>query len=324
MTTYQDFLNSKIKLAEKSGFDIAYTDIHPVLMPHQKDLVKWAIAGGKRAIFASFGLGKTLIQLEIHRQINENESGNHLIVCPLGVKHEFMRDAAKIGIEEVRYITNSNQITVDCQYYITNYERIRKGDIEPAKFISVTFDEASVLRGLSTETTDMIMKEFTAIPFRFVCTATPSPNRYLELINYAEFLGIMDRGQALTRFFQRDSTTAGNLTLFEKRIKEFWFWMSSWACFITKPSDLGYENTGYELPPIKIIRHLVKFDREARFDKKTGQGSIIADSSKSLPDAAVEKRKSIPYRIEKMKEIISESPEDNFLLWHHLEDERKE
>ncbi|MBA4852038.1 DNA methyltransferase [Emticicia sp. BO119] len=324
MSAYQDFLNDKIKLAEKTGFEIAYTDIHPVLMPHQKDLVKWAIAGGKRAIFASFGLGKTLIQLEIHRQIDECEGGNHLIVCPLGVKLEFMRDAKKIGIEEIRYITNSNQVTGDCKYYITNYERIRKGDINPRVFISLTLDESSILRGLSTETTDVIMKEFSSISFIFACTATPSPNRYLELINYAEFLGIMDRGQALTRFFQRDSTTAGNLTLYEKRIKEFWFWMSSWACFITKPSDLGYDNTGYDLPPIKIHRHLVKFDREARFDKKTGQGTIIANSSKSLPDAAVEKRKSIPYRLEKMKEILSENPDDNFLLWHHLEDERKE
>lgn len=321
---YSDFLKSKINLAVKTGFDINQNDLHPILKPHQRDIVRWAINGGCRAIFASFGLGKTVIQLEILRQIQAKNNLPVLIVCPLGVKMEFVRDGKMLGIDTIKYITNTKDIEKGVRFYITNYERIRKGDIDATAFVAVSFDEASILRGLDTLTTEAILETFSKVPYRFVCTATPSPNRYLELINYAEYLGIMDRGQALTRFFQRDSTTAGNLTLYEKREKEFWYWMSSWAVFITKPSDLGYDNTGYDLPPIIIHRHLVQFERDTKVDKRNGQTTFVADSSKSLVDAAAEKRESMPYRIAKAAEIIKASNEDHFLIWHHLEAERHE
>jgi DNA modification methylase len=319
---YNDFIASKIKLAEKTGFDISIDAIHPYLKPHQKDVVVWNIKGGCRADFLSFGLGKTLIQLETLRQIQLAKGGKVLICCPLGVKHEFTRDGKKIGVNAIKYITSTSQLDDKHIFYITNYERIRKGDIDPSKFIAVSLDEASILRGLDTLTTDTIMDTFKSIPYRFVCTATPSPNRYLELINYSEFLGIMDRGQALTRFFQRDSTTAGNLTLFEKREKEFWFWMSSWACFITKPSDLGHDNTGYELPGITIHRHEVKFNREVAFDKYTKQAAMFPTASKSLSEASKEKRISIPARLAKVKQILSGDKKSKYIIWHHLEAER--
>lgn len=318
--TYQDFLNNKIKLAEKKGFEFPDEALHPLLKPHQRDITAWAIRGGCRAIFASFGLGKTLIQIEILKMICIRMNMPVLIVCPLGVKHEFIRDGKKVKID-IKYITSTDQID-DHKFYITNYERIRMGSIDPSKFAGVSFDEASILRSLDTDTTEAIMKTFMTIPFRFVCTATPSPNRFLELINYAEYLGIMDRGQSLTRFFQRDSTTAGNLTLYEKRKKEFWYWMSSWACFITKPSDLGYDNTGYDLPEIIIHRHMVQYDRDDIIDRQTGQVTFVADSSGSLVDAAKEKRESLDHRIEKMMEIIKANPDDHFIIWHHLESER--
>lgn len=317
---YQDFLNRKIKLAEKRGFEFPDEALHPILKPHQRDIAAWAIRGGCRAIFASFGLGKSLIQIEILKMICIRMNMPVLIVCPLGVKHEFIRDARKVKID-IKYITSTDQLD-DHKFYITNYERIRMGSIDPSKFAGVSFDEASILRSLETDTTEAIMKHFMTVPFRFVCTATPSPNRFLELINYAEYLGIMDRGQSLTRFFQRDSTTAGNLTLYEKRKKEFWYWMSSWACFITKPSDLGYDNAGYDLPEIIIHRHMVQYDRDDIVDKKTSQMTFVANASKSLVDAAKEKRESLEHRIEKMMEIIKANPDDHFIIWHHLESER--
>lgn len=320
--SYNECLDAKIKLASQSGFEVSHSELHPILKSHQKDVVVWNLAGGRRANFLSFGLGKTLIQLETLRQIILHKGGRVLIVCPLGVKHEFVRDALKIGIHNIKYIVNTSQIEEDVDFYITNYERIRKGDIDPFEFIGVSFDEASILRGLDTQTTDMIMSMFKDIPFRFVCTATPSPNRYLELTGYAEYLGIMDRGQILTRFFERNSTTAGDLKLYKRRQKEFWYWMASWACFITKPSDLGYDDTGYSLPPINIHRHLVTFERDLNVDTRSNQVSFLADSSKSLSEASKEKRESLPYRIDKMIEIVNQSPDDHFLLWHHLEAER--
>lgn len=321
---YQNFLEAKIRIAEKTGFDIHPEDLHPILKPHQRDIVQWSIKGGRRAVFANFGLGKTIMQLETNRLIQAYKGGNTLFVCPLGVKQEFQKDRKKLGMPKIKYITSTDQVTEGSHFYITNYERIRKGDIDASKFISVTFDEASVLRNLETETTNAILDTFGQVPFRFVHTATPSPNRYLELINYADFLGIMDRGQALTRFFERDSTTAGNLTLLPRREKEFWFWMSSWSVFITKPSDLGYDDTGYVLPPLKINRHIVTFDRPTKVDKKTGQATFVPDSSRSLPDASREKKMSIPHRLAKMKEIIDASPDDHFVIWHHREEEREQ
>lgn len=322
MQDYLSFLENKIKIAEKSGFDIKHSDVHDLLKPHQKDVVVWNVKGGRCADFLSFGLGKTLIQLETLRQIQINKGGNVLIVCPLGVKHEFKRDGLKIGINNIKYITNTSELESDVNFYITNYERIRKGDIEASKFIAVTFDEASILRGLDTQTVQALMDEFKNIQYRYVCTATPSPNRYLELTGYADYLGIMDRGQILTRFFERDSTTAGNLTLLKRREKEFWYWMSSWACFITKPSDLGYSDIGYDLPPIKLNRHLVTFERDLKVDRFNGQISLLNDASKSLSDSAKEKRLSLEHRVNKMNEIVKNNPTDNFVIWHHLESER--
>lgn len=321
---YQQFLKNKISLAKKTGFKIDRSDIHPALYPHQKDVVQWNIEGGCRADFLSFGLGKTIIQLETCRQIVKNKGGKALIVCPLGVKMEFMKNSKIIGIQEPQYITNSDQVHESVDYYITNYERIRKGDINPAKFQVVTFDEASILRGLATQTVEMLMTTFKNIPYRFVCTATPSPNRFLELTHYADYLGIMDRGQILTRFFQRDSTTAGNLTLFPKREKEFWYWMSSWACFITKPSDLGYDDEGYDLPPLKLHKHLVSFERGVIKDRRDNQIKAFADTSKSLVAASKEKRESLQARIDKAVEIIKSDPDSHYLIWHHLESERHE
>lgn len=320
---YQNFLEAKIRIAPKTGFDIHPEDLHPILKPHQRDIVQWSIKGGTRAIFGNFGTGKTIMQLETQRMIQSYKGGNVLFVCPLGVKQEFEKDRKKLGMPKLKYIVSTSELEEGHHFYITNYERIRMGDIDANQFTSVTFDEASVLRNLETDTTNAILDTFGQIPYRFVHTATPAPNRYLELINYAEYLGIMDRGQALTRFFERDSTSAGNLTLYKKREKEFWFWMSSWAVFLTKPSDLGYDDTGYDLPPLIVHEHIVTYDRKLAIDQKTGQSTFIPEASASLPAAAKEKKLSIATRIAKMKEIIDADPDSHYILWHHREEERE-
>lgn len=321
---YLKFLESKIKLASKNGFHVDKEDLHPILKPHQSDVVQWALEGGNRAVFLSFGLGKTIVQLELMRQCYAKTNKPCLVVCPLGVKHEFVRDGKKMGLD-LSYITNTNLVTSCCNFYITNYERIRKQDIDPSIFSCVTFDEASILRGLATQTVDVLMSMFKVVPYKFVCTATPSPNRFLELINYAEFLGIADRGLTLTKFFQRDSTSAGNLTIYKKQEKAFWYWMSSWACFITKPSDLGYDNSGYDLPPIKLHYHRIDgIDRDLNIDKYSNQIALISNPTKSLIDASKEKRTSLQHRVSKMKEIIDNDPDSNFIIWHDLENERHE
>lgn len=321
MKSYQELIESKIVLARESGMKITDADINPMLKPHQRDITKWAIMGGRRAVFASFGLGKTFIQLEMCRIIQGRKGGKTLVICPLGVKQEFTTDGKKLGID-IRYVRTDEEVeSCPSPFMITNYERVRDGNITAAGFVCVSLDEASILRGYGTKTYQEFLTMFPDVEYRFVCTATPSPNRYKELIHYAGFLGVMDTGQALTRFFQRDSTQANNLTLHPAREKEFWLWLSSWACFITKPSDLGYDDTGYDLPKLNIHYHEIKTPYIESVDRD-GQAQMFRDASMSLSAASKEKRITMDARIEKAMEIIAANQDDHFLIWHDLEDER--
>ncbi|MBO5218210.1 MAG: DNA methylase N-4, partial [Clostridia bacterium] len=257
----------------------------------------------------------------------QHEGGNALIVLPLGVRQEFVHDATQIlDMDKPTYITTMAET---CQQesgviYMTNYERVRDGDIDPKAFAVCCLDEAAVLRSFGSKTYQTFLDKFKGIPYKLVATATPSPNRYKELIHYAGFLEIMDTGQALTRFFKRDSTKANNLTLYENREKEFWMWVSSWGLFISKPSDIGGDDTGYALPPLKVNTHVIRADLSNLPSDRDGQLEFMRDTAASLSDAAREKNLSIVQRVAKAKEIIDENPDEHFILWHDLEAERRE
>ena len=319
MKEYEDFLRSKIDLDSLSGFGIDKSEINPILFHHQKDIVKWSVRGGKRAIFAAFGLGKSFIQLEIMRIIGQRENGKQLIIAPLGVRQEFKVDAEKLGIS-IQFVRRTEDLK-DNGLYITNYESVRDGRLDVNQFNAVSLDEASVLRSYGSKTYQEFLTLFKSVKYRFVATATPSPNRFKELIHYAGFLGIMDTGQALTRFFQRDSTQANNLTLYPHKVKEFWLWVSSWAIFLQKPSDLGYSDEGYILPKLHVHYHEVTAGSRFFVDRD-GQMGIFPDATLSLKSAAKEKRESVDERISEMMRIIKSNPNDHFILWHDQEAER--
>lgn len=323
---YKDFLNSKIVIAEDYGTSELKSDISDILLPHQRDIVNWSISGGRRAIFASFGLGKTIMQLEIAVKVSEITNKPFLIVMPLGVVGEFKDDLELLyPSKEIKYITDSDVITEynEDVIYCTNYERIRKGDVLAEKFGGVSFDEASILRNLKTETTEFVLKHFSKVNYRFVATATPTPNDFIEILNYADYLGVIDRGHALTRFFQRDSTKAGHLTLYDNKKEEFWKWVSTWAIFINKPSDLGYEDEGYILPKLNFLEHEVENITNDVITNKHGDIILFKDNTKSLIDVSREKSQSIDLRINKAFELVNEFPNDNWIVWHHLEAERQ-
>lgn len=319
---YIDFLRTKIKLAHRGGFECDTSEINPLLKPHQRDIVQWAVQGGNRAIFAAFGLGKTFMQIEVLRIIQARAAGNVLVVVPLGVRQEFRRDGEKLGVT-FKFIRTGAEMEPGQHFYLTNYESIRDGKLDPALFVAVSLDEASVLRSYGSKTYQEFLPMFNAVKFKFVATATPSPNRYKELIHYAGFLGIMDTGQALTRFFQRDSTQANNLTLYPHKEREFWLWLHSWAIFIQRPSDLGHDDTGYDLPPLNVIYHEVASDHSLAGFERDGQGMIFKDSAIGLREAAAEKRDSMSARIDKMAEILRNDPDSHYIVWHDLEDERR-
>jgi DNA modification methylase len=321
---YQEFLEKKIVVAGTFGTEIDKSKINSIAKPHQKDIIHWAITGGRRAIFASFGLGKTLMQLEIARLIIELTGKPFLICMPLGVVGEFRDDNELLGAQyPIKYITDTDEVeTSELAIYVTNYERVRKGDIKPEYFGGVSFDEASILRNLKTETTNYVLKHFSKINYRFVATATPTPNDFIEILNYADYLGVIDRGHALTRFFQRDSTKAGHLTLYENKKEEFWKWVSSWAVFINKPSDLGYDDTGYNLPKLNFREIEIDNTPTGVVTNKDGKIVLFKDTTKSLVDTSREKRDSIDIRVQKTFELVNEKPNANWILWHHREAER--
>jgi DNA modification methylase len=326
MMQYEQFLREKIRLASFDGFDVPLEEINPALKPHTRDIVRWAAQGGNRAIFASFGLHKTATQLELMRLIGVHRPGLRLQVLPLGVRQEFIREAALRFTGgyavDLRFIRSDSEIGDERTIYMTNYESVREGKLDVSKFRATSLDEASVLRSYGSKTYQEFLPAFRPVEFKFVATATPSPNRFKELIHYAGYLGVMDTGQALTRFFQRDSEKAGNLTLYPHKEQEFWLWVASWAVFIQRPSDLGHSDEGYILPELDVRYHEVPSDYSAAGAEKNGQGLLIPDVAMGLSAAAAEKRNSLPARVAKAAEIVAADPDDHFIVWHDLEDER--
>ena len=323
--TYREFLENKIDIAPQSGIEVDPAEISPALKGHQRVCVLWALRGGRRGLFARFGLGKTVMQLEWCRIQQKHIGGQTLIVMPLNVMPEFRADAVHLlGLDEPPYCRTMAEVKA-CQapIILTNYERVRDGDIDPHYFTAVSLDEAATLRSFGSKTYQEFMQKFKGVRYKLTNTATPSPNRYKELIHYAGFLEVMDTGQALTRFFKRDSTKANNLTLYPGREREFWIWCASWGLFLQKPSDLGFSDEGYSLPPMDIRYHkLTSAERPSDFEPD-GQLKLGHDAAMGLIDAAREKRDSIEIRAAETARIVAAAPTDHFVIWHDLEEERR-
>lgn len=319
---YEQFLKNKVIVSENFGFQVSRESLNPWLKDHCKDICQWALNGGRRAIFANFGLHKTSMQLEIANQCILKTGKPFLIVCPLAVVGEFRKDNKKMSGENIiTYITDTDTIeSYNPQIFITNYERVRMGDIDPAKFGGISLDEASILRNLKTETTDYVITHFKIVPYRFIATATPAPNDFIEILNYAVYLGVASRGHLLTRFFQRDSTKAGHLTLYPNKKKEFWMWVNTWAVFINKPSDLGYSDEGYILPKLNIVEHCVESDTAESYVDRTGKIVMFRDDKNDFSEKAKDRKESIKNRCDKAYEIAKQC--ESAIIWHELESER--
>ncbi|MFT3704679.1 MAG: DEAD/DEAH box helicase [Agriterribacter sp.] len=336
---YKELLARKIKVAQRNGFKIDRSNLHPSNKPHQNDIIERCIGDGAGLIAADTGLGKTAMAIEICRIILSTErllySNNKkaLIVTELGAAETFINkdpevgEGARLGID-MSYVTNQGESdTSNCDIVVTNYERVRMGCFDFSRFSVVCLDEGNYIKNMASETTDMLTIQLAKVKYKYIFTATPSPNETLELINYAHVLGIADRGGILTRFFQRDSTKAGELTIHPQHKEDFWLWVYSWAIFIQFPSDLGYDDEGYLLPALNVYWHEVKLDKpvDPKPDRD-GQTKMFADASGSLPEAAKLKRLSIDVRLNAARKIMLETDPDesaSWIIWHHLEDERK-
>lgn len=335
MSAYQAFLQRKVCVAPTHGFTVDQNLVNQGMKPHCRAIVPWLLEGGRRALFASFGLHKTVIQLETVRLAAEHANGRGLIVIPLGVRQEFRRDAVeRLGWAEppkfIRRIEEAGPTGV----YLTNYETVRDGKLDPRLFEATSLDEADCLRGFGgSKTFREFMKLFAGddreagvrtegIRYRFVATATPSPNDYIELLAYAAYLGIMDVAAAKTRFFRRNSEKADQLTLHPHKEEEFWLWVASWALFVQKPSDLGFDDYGYQLPYLDVHWHELPSDHTQAGTEKDGQGRLFSNAAIGVVDAAREKRESLSARIAKLQEIRALNPTAHRIIWHDLEAER--
>ncbi len=335
---YDAFLREKVAFDRTYGFEVADADLspifqpeHPDFKPHQCDIVKWAVAGGRRAIFARYGLGKSVMQLEtlrlcITHPASEAVGKRALLVAPLGVRFDIIRDARKHLDTEVRFVRRTEEVDPDWSgIYVTNYESVRDGRLDVGLFDAASLDEAAVLRSFGSDTYQTFLPLFANVTYRFVATATPSPNRHKELIHYAGFLGISDTGQLLTRFFKRDSSKAGNLKLHPHKQREFWLWLNTWACFIQRPSDLGYSDDGYALPELEVFWEMVDVDIAADKVEKDGQGVLVRGGAMSTVDAAREKRHTLDARLTRAMHLVADHVDNGggqILVWCDLNDEQ--
>ena len=329
---YIEFLKRKNQLTVGGGLQpIA---MHPSLFEHQRDIVDWALRRGKALIAAKFGMGKTRIQIEIMRQVHQQTGRRVLVICPLGVKHQFIYEDGPAMDVRFAYIgTDEQGEAADTPYLITNYERVRDGQISEgflqSEIAAVCLDEGAILGNLGTKTQQEFSRILSAIPYRWVATATPAPNDYRQLIYFADFLDAMDAGQSLTRWFGRNPDKAGDLQLLPHMEKEFWLWIASWALFVDTPSDLGYSDDGYDMPELEIRFHRLTADhlKAQELTDQFGQHFLFADTAAGVQQAMKDKRSSLDDRILQVLAIAEteshQLSQDQLVIWCDLNDEQK-
>ena len=252
---YIDFLKSKEEKVVNNGFKVSREDLNNNLFEYQKDIVLWALSKGKAALFEDCGLGKGPQMLEWSNIINKKTGEDVLIVTPLGVAIQMVSEAKKVL--DLNITLAKSQEDVKAGVNVTNYENLDKFD--ESKFIAVALDESSILKNYTGKTRMKLKSKFKNIKYKLVATATPAPNDYIELLNQADFLEVMDTAKSLSMFFINDMKT-GDWRLKGHSVKAFWEWVSEWAVYIKSPSDLGYSDKEYKLPELEEIKHILKID----------------------------------------------------------------
>ena len=305
---YTEFLRSKAVTMQANGFNVANTDIAPVLFPFQRDIVKWALRRGRAALFADCGLGKGPMALEWSRHISRHTGGDVLVLAPLAVAQQFRREGDKFNIPVTVCKTKSD---VRPGINVTNYDRL--DNFDPDHFTGIVLDESSRLKAYDGKQKQAILDAFSATPYKLACTATPAPNDHMELGNHAEFMGAMTRAEMLAMFFVHDGGDTSKWRLKGHAESEFWKWVCSWAVMIRRPSDLGYEDDGFILPPLNMHSHVTDSDWKQ-------DGALFALESMSMIDRRNARRGSINQRVSKCVEVVAES-DGPWLIWCDLNDE---
>jgi hypothetical protein len=306
--TYADFLAAKAITAAPSGM-IDPPPINEMLFPFQADIVRWALRRGKAAIFADCGLGKTPMQLEWAKHVHEHTGRSVVIVAPLAVAEQTIREGAKFHVH-AEYVRDKAKIGAP-GIYVTNYEMLDHFD--PAEFSGVVLDESSILKAYDGSTRTAIIEAFRRTPFKLACTATPAPNDYMELGNHAEFLGTMTRAEMLAMFFTHDGGETQKWRLKGHAVGEFWRWVCSWAVNLRAPSDLGYPDDGFVLPELTLHHHVT----ECNHATAAKAGMLFAVEAQTLDERRQARKASTDDRVAKCAEMANASDEP-WLIWCNL------
>jgi len=304
MAQYADFLARKEARAERVGVEIDPADLHSKLHDFQRDGVAWAVRAGRGALFWDCGLGKTFAQVEWARHSGET----CLLVAPLSVARQTVRESRSIDAE-VQYVRSQDEVTGP-GLWITNYEMIHQFD--PDRFDAVVLDESSILKSVDGKIKARLIDQFNRVPRRLACSATPAPNDVSELANHAEFLGVMRRPEMLAAYFINDEK---DWRLKGHAAEPMYRWMTSWAHAMRRPSDLGYPDEGYELPPLTIHAEPVEVDL-------TPEGQLFATELGGVGGRAKVRRETLMPRVQRAVELAD--GQDQWIIWCGLNDEASE
>ena len=315
---YQDFLKSKLANVSASGFEVAESDINPMLFKFQNASVRWALRLGKAALFQECGLGKSFQQIEWARLVAAHTGGKVLILAPLAVAGQTVLEAAKLGVNLV-YVKNHDEVLFQqlggANLFITNYDRLHLFDT--TVFSGVVLDESSILKAFMGKVKQALFEAFAHTPYKLCCTATPAPNDHLELGNHAAFLDIMPANEMISRWFINDAMEAGNYRLKKHAAKDFWRWLTSWAVCLSEPKDLGpeYDEPRFILPPLDI-RETRLASAQASIDRAWQEGRLIPDDSPSSTGMHKVKRESLSARVAEVVRIVEGIDENEpILIW---------
>lgn len=291
------------KRPELQRFGLSRTpEMNSTLFPHQAHGVEFALRGGRDALFYDTGLGKTAMMLEWGRCVVEAENKPVLMLAPLAVSQQHIREAERMGIDAA--ISRFGQPPATPRVVVTNYERLDKFD--PADYAGVILDESSILKSFTGATTRRLITTFADTRFRLAGSATPAPNDHTELGQHSSFLGVMPSSEMLTRFFIADQANAGAYRLKRAAVRPFWDWVASWARCVSKPSDLGFSDEGFVLPPLDVVRHVVAADRSrVAGAEKDGQLRMFRIPDRSATSIHAEKRLTCDARAARVAELVA-------------------
>lgn len=301
---YKEFLASKRICAKESGFEAE--SMSEALFPFQRDIVRWTLRRGRAAIFADTGLGKTAMQLEWARHVVEKTGGKVLILAPLAVSRQTAKEGEKFGIGAT-VCRGASDLREGVN--ITNYERLHHFD--SSEFAGIALDESSILKSFDGKTRRNLTNFAASIHYRLACTATPAPNDIDELANHAEFLGVMSGKEMLALFFVQDGNTTHKWRLKRHATEDFWAWVSSWAFAIRKPSEIGYEDGAYNLPPLTVEQVSVG-------SVAISEGRLFGVEAQTLMERRKARRESLEDRVNAVIEIVAQEPDEQWLLWCDL------